>query len=71
MNNIFESIFNIFLILWENIEDVLNPLLNFLSYSLENLIPILLKILTWIFEVAQTIINVIGKIFKLDVPQFF
>lgn len=62
MANLFEFFFDLLMLIWNNVESLLNPLLNFLSKFTDFFIGILTDVLSWFMGAVEWIIDVFEKI---------
>lgn len=62
MANLFEFFFDLLMLIWNNVESLLNPLLNFLSKFTDFFIGILTNVLDWFMGAIEWIIDIFEKI---------
>ena len=74
MANLFEFFFDLLMLIWNNVESLLNPLLSFLSKFTDFFIGILTNVLEWFMDAIEWIIDVfekIGDFFGAGTPPSF
>lgn len=62
MANLFEFFFDLIMLIWNNVEGLLNPLLNFLSKFTDFFIGILTNLLDWFMGAIEWIVDIFEKI---------
>lgn len=63
MNTIFERIFDLFLLLWQSIDKLLAPIIDFFISSVQYIIPKILDAVQWILNSIQAIIDFFTGLF--------
>lgn len=64
MDSIFEIIFNLFLTLWNNIANLIEPIIRFIQSAAQTLIPLLTRFINWVLGAIEDIINFFKNLFK-------
>lgn len=64
MNQILEFFFNLFMLIWENIGEIMDPIMNFISSFLSIFIEALIDFITWLFGALEWLGNAIESFFE-------
>lgn len=68
MDNIFITIFNIFMTIFENIGDFLGMILEFIETASSFVVPLVVKFFSWCMDIIENIIDTLAELFGVSSP---
>lgn len=64
MSNIFELIFDTIILLWNNIAELFQPIIDFISKAVQWLVPLIMKVINWLLSSIEKIMDFFNWLFN-------